>query len=41
MCVAVGDGELGDSHKKVPDTREARDSQDPLEMILAEISNKV
>jgi hypothetical protein len=27
-CVAVGDGELGGSHWKVPDAREARGSQD-------------
>jgi len=39
-CVAMGYGELGGSHKKVPDARKARGSQDPTEMRLAEISNK-
>jgi hypothetical protein len=39
-CVAMGDGELGGSHQKVPDARKARDSQDPTGMTLAEIPNK-
>jgi len=32
--------ETWDSHQKVPDFRKVRGSQDPMEMTLAEISNK-
>ena len=31
-CVAVGDGELRVAKRKVPDTRNARGSQDPTRM---------
>jgi hypothetical protein len=36
----VGDVELGGGHKKVPDDRKARGSQDSTGTTLAEISNK-
>ena len=38
--VVMGDGELGDSNQKVPETRKARASQYPTGMILAEIPHK-
>jgi hypothetical protein len=36
----MGNGELGGSHKQVPDARKARGSQDPTGMRLAEMPNK-
>jgi hypothetical protein len=36
----MGDGELGGSNQKVPDTRKAIDYQDPTGIILAEIPHK-
>jgi hypothetical protein len=36
----MGYGEFGVPNRKIPDTRKARDSKDPIGMILAEIPNK-
>ena len=38
--VAMGDGKLGGSNEKVPDTRNKRTSQDFMVMTLAEIPHK-
>ena len=35
MYVAMGDGELGDSHLKVTDARKTRGSQEPTGKTLA------